>query len=381
MLQTALTIFLTISYVSAELPLCIDSVSESTKAANLCAKFNNYSRVEYPEPLPCHMSIELSINDIIDIDEELQIIRLYLILTVMWKDTRISLEFNPNHKPANFPHYLVVNKEFDSIWKPRIMFLNSISTELENEDIKEIWYSHPNILQSSQVYIVSLSCKMKFSSYPFDSHNCTMKLLNEIGKANYVLLKQPDVFYEGSSENYIYEGNPERLKFHTNIKSLPSTFKIIQRSKAEFNLNYSQANIEILLERKRWSSLITEYYFPTFTYSVLALISYFISIDSVPGRMGLLVTLYLIAINNYVSTTAPSTRGISYFDIWFIGCLFPLVFSILEYGMLLAITKYYKGQIYGKYLDTLVIDKIAFVFSLVYIILFNIFYWIACLNQ
>ena len=176
MFQTALTLIFAISYVSAELPLCIESVSESKTAAKLCAKYSNYSRVEYPEPLPCNMTIDLLINDIIDINEELQIIKISLTLAVMWKDTRISLEYNSNQKPANFPHYLVVNKEFDSIWKPRIVFINSILTEVEYEDIKEVWYTHPNILQSAQVFIVSLSCKMKFSSYPFDSHNCTMKL-------------------------------------------------------------------------------------------------------------------------------------------------------------------------------------------------------------
>ena len=146
---------------------------------------------------------------------------------------------------------------------------------------------------------------------------------------------------------------------------------------------FSQANIQIFLERKNGghSKLISEYFAPTFTYSVLALVSYFISTESVPGRMGLLLTLYLIAINNYVSTTAPSTRGFSYFDAWFIGCVIPVVFAILEYGMILFIAKYYKGQICSKYIDNLFIDKIAFIFSLAYIIIFNIVYWHICLNQ
>ena len=370
-----------ISIVSAKLQTCTETTSEAdSSSAKLCAYHRNYSRVEYPHPLPCNITLGITINDIIDIDEELQIVKLYLTLTSMWRDTRVTLKYNQDSKPENYPWYLVIESEFHSIWKPRIVFLNSISTQLEYEDLEELWYLEPNTFYWSQTYTVNLSCRMDFSSFPFDSHNCTMKLQNAIGRTDYVLLQKPEILFNDIGESYVYEGNPARLKFQTKIQSMPSGVKkyISSVDKNNYASSLSQANVLIQLDRKKFSGLIPEFYIPTFMYSTLALISYFISTDTVPGRMGLLITLCLIAINNYVSTEAPSTRGISYFDVWFIGCLMPVVFAIIEYGTLLAIAKYNKGYINGKFIDSLVVDKAALVISLVYVIIFNIVYWIAC---
>ena len=296
----------------------------------------------------------------------------------MWKDTRVKLDYNQANKPQNYPWYQIIENEFHSIWKPRIMFQNSIKTKLEFEDVEEVWYVDPNVFRWSRYYTVSLSCKMDFSSYPFDSHNCTMELQNAFGRTDFVLLQKPKLFLDGKeSKDNVYKGNPARLKFETKIQPMPP---IIQRYSTSIdNIGMSQVNVDIYLKRKTLSGLIPEFYLPTFMYSAFALISYFISMDNVAGRMGLLITLCLIAINNYVSTEAPSTRGISYFDIWFIGCLMPVVLAILEYGTLLAISKYYQGYISGKYIDSLIVDKVALVLSLIYIIVFNIVYWLVCL--
>lgn len=122
-------------------------------------------------------------------------------------------------------------------------------------------------------------------------------------------------------------------------------------------------------------TVFIEIIFPSFTYSILALISYFICVESVPGRMGLLVTLYLIAINTYVSTSQGITGNNVLMDTWFVGCLVPIIFAILEYGALLAIIKFKKGYISGKFVDSKIIDKIAFIVSLIYITIFAILFF------
>ena len=66
----------------------------------------------------------------------------------------------------------------------------------------------------------------------------------------------------------------------------------------------------------------------------------------VPGRLGLLITLYLIATNVYNSINAPSQRGFSYIEIWMIGIQFPMLVGIIEYGILLAMKKYHQFEYY-----------------------------------
>ena len=59
----------------------------------------------------------------------------------------------------------------------------------------------------------------------------------------------------------------------------------------------------------------------------------------VPGRLGLLITLELIATNTYNSLKAPSGRGFSYVEIWQIGIQIPILLAIVEYGILMTLKR------------------------------------------
>ena len=79
-----------------------------------------------------------------------------------------------------------------------------------------------------------------------------------------------------------------------------------------------------------------EYFAPTGMFAFLALISYFIDPDVVPGRMGLLVTLFLISSNTYNSLNIPQDRGFSYIEIWLIGTQGNILVALFEYAFILA---------------------------------------------
>ena len=53
----------------------------------------------------------------------------------------------------------------------------------------------------------------------------------------------------------------------------------------------------------------------------------------VAGRMGLVLTLFLISTNSYNSVDAPADRGVSYIEIWMIGTLFPVLATLFQFGM------------------------------------------------
>lgn len=94
-----------------------------------------------------------------------------------------------------------------------------------------------------------------------------------------------------------------------------------------------------------------------------------------PGRLGLLITLYLIASNVYGSVKAPAKRGFSYLEIWMMGVHIPMLVAIFEYGILLAIKKYWKIEKQDAIKLCQKVDMITFAASLSFIILFNIVYW------
>ena len=61
--------------------------------------------------------------------------------------------------------------------------------------------------------------------------------------------------------------------------------------------------------------------------------------QKVPGRMGMIVTLYLISANVYNSVEAPNDRGFSYIELWMVGTQFPILLALCEYGIVLYLKK------------------------------------------
>ena len=88
----------------------------------------------------------------------------------------------------------------------------------------------------------------------------------------------------------------------------------------------------------------------------------------VPGRMGMLITLFLICANVYNSVEAPLTRGFSFIEVWMLGMKIPIMIAILEYGFVLYLMKQPKTKIKNindstidiKYLDEKLNAKIRF---------------------
>ena len=61
--------------------------------------------------------------------------------------------------------------------------------------------------------------------------------------------------------------------------------------------------------------------------------------QKVPGRMGMIVTLYLISANVYNSVEAPNDRGFSYIELWMVGTQIPILLALCEYGFVLYLKK------------------------------------------
>ena len=70
----------------------------------------------------------------------------------------------------------------------------------------------------------------------------------------------------------------------------------------------------------------------------------FLFFEKVPGRMGMIVTLYLISTNVYNSVDAPRARGFSYIEIWMIGAQIPILLALCEYGFVLYLKKVLKNS-------------------------------------
>ena len=104
---------------------------------------------------------------------------------------------------------------------------------------------------------------------------------------------------------------------------------------------------------------------------LVAWLSFLVPSDIVPGRMGMLITLYLILINSYNSVHAPPDRGVSSIEIWFYGMQALILLAVLEYGIVLAMKMFFKWNS-----DQFkMMDFATFVVASITLFIFNTCYW------
>lgn len=93
----------------------------------------------------------------------------------------------------------------------------------------------------------------------------------------------------------------------------------------------------------------------------------------------MLVSLYLILMNTYNTVDAPSGRGFSHIEVWLLGCQIPIIFAILEYGLILTLQRIFKTQIQSwmKFKDPLkVIDICSWSISSIFMASFVAYYFL-----
>ena len=79
------------------------------------------------------------------------------------------------------------------------------------------------------------------------------------------------------------------------------------------------------------------YYLPTGMFVSVSWVSFLIPPDAVPGRIGLLVTLFLVATNifNTIIDVSPNTEGMTAISSWMIAYMFFVFLALLEYAIIL----------------------------------------------
>jgi len=66
-------------------------------------------------------------------------------------------------------------------------------------------------------------------------------------------------------------------------------------------------------------------------------ISFVVPPDIIPGRMALLVTLFLVLVNifNTVTTNTPKAEGLTAIEAWMLSCILFVFGALVEYALIL----------------------------------------------
>ncbi len=160
--------------------------------------------------------------------------------------------------------------------------------------------------------------------------------------------------------------------------------------------NFSITGVEIRLDR-HYLKYLYVYYLPSGLFVVVSWASFLIPPEVVPGRMAMLITLFLVLINifNTVTTNSPNVEGMTAIAAWMIVCILFVFAALAGYAWLLWKKK--KSCLKRKRLRKMTEEegklrsrrkeefrsKVDDMFLVVFPLLFTIFntiYWPVCLR-
>ncbi|XP_072138176.1 neuronal acetylcholine receptor subunit alpha-3-like [Mobula birostris] len=134
--------------------------------------FGNYSRHSRPvknvsEPVIVHF--EVSLSQLIKVDEVNQIMETNLWLKHIWNDYRLTWD------PAEYEGVRFIRVPSDRIWKPDIILYNNAVADFQVEEKTKVLLLSNGTVTWVPPAIFKSSCKMDVTYFPFDYQNCSMK--------------------------------------------------------------------------------------------------------------------------------------------------------------------------------------------------------------
>ena len=171
------------------------------------------------------------------------------------------------------------------------MFFKVLSIErfphFGSDEFFTFWFASSNFATYEEILKIEFNCEMNLKNFPFDTHDCDFDFAESENDAGTEITMLPiTIMYKDQvSENL--ESTITITDLH-----LPFNIEIIPKESFEtFNIDFSMCTTGVTMKftRKSLGLLLGGFYGPTAAFSILSMISFFISPDAVSS--------YVIQIN------------------------------------------------------------------------------------
>ncbi|XP_040576873.1 glutamate-gated chloride channel subunit beta [Lepeophtheirus salmonis] len=348
----------------------------------------NYEKLESPKPLKTTtIHVEVDVMDVLNVNDKEFSVTLSMYFSVRWEEPRLITNHSRPHVSGEMTP---IDLEFlHHLWVPNIFIydLRSFNTLNVLKKLAGVWISEDKEIYYNQAAAVTFLCPMRFDKYPLDSHICKFR----VGSTNFNIKRmrfaETLLTFDPTLRNTI-------LDYSMSMDLLREEDRILEYGALG---NYSITGIEINFIRHKLKYLYV-YYLPSGLFVVVSWASFLIPPEIVPGRMAMLITLFLVLINifNIVTTNSPNVEGMTAIAAWMIGCIFFVFGALGGYAYLLWKKKKscLKRKRFRKMSEeeatnrtknkeefrSKVDDMFLVMFPLLFF-LFNCFYWPLCLSK
>nr|XP_040571567.1 glycine receptor subunit alpha-2-like isoform X2 [Lepeophtheirus salmonis] len=215
----------------------------------------------------------------------------------------------------------------EASWGVQITSMRQIVTDVSGV----ILFKNRSVLYTVSTEAI-ISCPMKFSAYPLDHQECKFHVGSYIHDAS-------QIYFTGTYGHDV--ANQRAQQYEINITALDLEDKMVKWA----NRDYSQTGFKIKLNRRR-TPVLLQTYLPSGLFVVVSWISFIVPPEVVPGRMALLVTLFLVLVNifNSVTANAPKSEGLTAVETWVVMCILHVFAVLAEYACILKIIQSERTQ-------------------------------------
>ncbi|XP_078575464.1 neuronal acetylcholine receptor subunit alpha-10-like [Branchiostoma floridae x Branchiostoma japonicum] len=237
------------------------------------------------------VSIDLSLEQIIDLSEPEQVLNSKIWMKMMWKD--VSLQWDPDE----YDGMTNMTIRADEIWRPDIVLFENVDQGFSGWPVDRVRVDSDGTVYWAFPVVASTSCDVDVVSFPFDAQACPLKFGSWLHDRSAIKLDRTKT-----------AGN---LVLKPNAEWEVASFKPIIKEKKYGSSIFDEATFILAMERK-WSFYFFNLLFPCFLLALLATLSFYVPAESgdkisfgVTVLLALSVFLLMIAEQMPVSEHVP----------------------------------------------------------------------------
>ena len=289
------------------------------------------------------IDITIDIDEVLRINDKDYSITFSCYFNVQWKERRIHLgpEFGKEqclaeaaegggaecyNTTGNANIMVPMNLEFvKDLWLPNIFIYNLKTYKVIDvlNKLAGLWIGADKTVLYSQATHITFICPMRFDKFPLDTQMCKFQVGSYSYNDKIMRFLTEQAGYSGGKL-----GNSIALDYAIKISHLKPSDAVFSGGGLG---NFSLAGFEMVLHRYVSTYIIT-YYLPSGLFVIVSWISFLIPMDVIPGRMALLVTLFLVLVNifNTVTTNTPKAEGLTAIEAWMLACILFVFGALIE---------------------------------------------------
>lgn len=289
----------------------------------------DYDKMALPykdKPVQVHTTFEL--RDVINIDDDKFTITFSMYFGVRWREPRLR-----NYDNTTIPSWLAIDLDFiNNLWLPNVFIydLKEFKTIYVLHKLAALFVVKEGEIFYQQSTHVTFLCAMRFEDYPLDSHVCKFRVGSSSHNDQTMKFSTESIEYDPTSQNTIQDYKIEVTPLEDNDTML------LYGAMGNYSIGGFQFKFKRHMGKYVWN-----YHFPSGLFVVVSWVSFLISPSVVPGRMGLLVTLFLVLTNmfNSINASSPIVEGMTSIGIWLLSCLMFVFGAVAEYAVILALKR------------------------------------------